>query len=323
MSNSTLTAAITKFTDNVEFLVQQMPSRLWEQSEIRGEQGAGAVAVEQFGYVSMSQVTGRLQQIAFTDTPQNRRWVYPTPFAIYDAADTFEKLEVAIDPDGWIARTQSFAAQRRKDDTFIAAFFGTAQTATSLAGGGVAPTTAVTFPATQIVSVNCGSSGFTGNPVTGTGGTPTGMNVPKLRGAREVFLAAEVDLDMEMPNVAMSAQQLDNMLNQAQAISLDFNETPVLVKGKITEFMGFRFIHSERLPGPTIAQGSDLATTTYRQNPAWVKSGMRGAVWQDITTDIRQRTDIVGYPWQVSITMMIGATRLQEPKCIQINSSES
>ena len=324
MSNSALTAAITKFTDSVEFLVQQMPARLWDQSEIRGEApGSGAVAVEQFGLVSMTPVTQRLQSISFTDTPQARRWVYPTPFFIADAVDTFEKLEISIDPDGWIARTQTLAAHRQKDDTFISAFFGTAQTATTVAGGGVAPATAVTFPAGHIVSVNCGSSGFSGNPVTGTGGTATGMNVPKLRGAREVMLQQEVDLDFEMPNVALSAQQLDNMLNQAQAISLDFNETPVLVDGTITKFMGFKFIHSERLPGPTIQPGAPTQVTTYRQNPAWVKSGMRGAVWQDITTDIRQRPDLVGIPWQVSLEMMIGATRLQEYKCVQINSSES
>jgi hypothetical protein len=324
MSNSAVQAFITKFTDSVEFLVQQMPARLWQESEIRGEApGSGAVAVEQFGKVSMQQVTQRLQPIQFTDTPQTRRWVYPTPYFLADAVDTFEKLEMAIDPDGWIAKTQVFAANRQKDDTFVSAFFGTAQTATTSANGGNAPATAVTFPAGQIISVNCGSSGFTGSPVTGSGGTATGMNVPKLRGARLIMAAQEVDLDMEMPNVAMSATQLDNMLNQAHAISLDFNETPVLVDGKITRFMGFRFIHSERLPGPTVQPGSPTQITTYRQNPVWVKSGMRGAIWQDITTDIRQRTDLVGYPWQVSVEQMIGATRLQEYKCVQINSAES
>ena len=87
--------------------------------------------------------------------------------------------------------------------------------------------------------------------------------------------------------------------------------------------MGFRFIHSERLPGPTVQAGSTTQITTYRQNPVWVKSGMRGAIWQDVTTDIRQRTDLVGYPWQVSVQMMIGATRLQEVKCVEIDSSEA
>ena len=314
MSNSALTAAVTKFTDSVEFLAQQMPSRLWDASEIRGEApGVGAVAVEQFGLVSMTQVNQRLQQIAFTDTPQNRRWVYPTPFAIYDAVDTFEKLEIAIEPDGWIARTQMFAAHRAKDDVLIAAFFGTAQTATTVANGGIVPATAVPFPSSQQVNVNTGSSGYTGTGIGGSGGTATGMNVPKLRAARQVMLAAEVDLDFEMPYVAMSAQQLDNMLNQAQAISLDFQETPVLQEGRITRFMGMNFLHSERLP---------LNASSQRRNPVWVKSGLRGAVWQDITTDIRQNPTLVGYPWQVSLTMMIGSTRLQEVKCVEIPCTE-
>ena len=276
------------------------------ESEVRGEaprlrRGCRrAVAVRS----PSRRVTQRLQSVTFTDTPQTRRWVYPTPFFVADAVDSFEKLEMAIDPDGWISRAQTYAAQRQKDDTFIAAFFGTAQTATT--SGQLAAQRPgdreFPFPAAQIVSVNCGSSGFTGSPVTGTGGSATGMNVPKLRGAKFVMLSQEVDLDFEMPNVAMSAQQLDNMLNQAQAISLDFNETPVLVDGTITKFMGFRFLHSERLPihvhhaqEPGVGQVEharcDLAQEICPPTSA------SATIWSE-------------YPWQVSIEMMIGATRL-------------
>jgi hypothetical protein len=140
------------------------------------------------------------------------------------------------------------------------------------------------------------------------------MNVPKLRAARKKMGAAEVDLDFETPVVAMSAAQLDDMLNQAQAISLDFNEKPVLVDGKITRFMGMDFVHSERLP---------LNASSQRRNPVWVKSGMRAAVWEDITTDIRQRPDLINNPYQVSVTMMVGATRLQEFKVVELPCVES
>lgn len=313
MANFAPTYFITKFTDSVEYLAQQAPARLWEHSEIRGEApGSGAVAVEQFGAVSMQPYTGRLAPITFTDTPADRRWVYPAKFYIADAVDSFEKLEMAIDPDGWIAKMQTFAANRQKDDTFIASFFGTAQTGNTSTTGN-SPTTAVTFPAAQQANVNTGSSGYTGTGFGGSGGTATGMNVPKLRAATQQFLAEEVDLDFETPMVAMSAQQLDNMLNQAQAISLDFQDSPVLQEGRITRFMGMMFAHSERLP---------LNASSQRRNPVWVKSGMRGAVWQDMTTDIRQRPDLVGHPWQVSLEMMIGATRLQEVKCIEIPCTE-
>lgn len=300
MATNSAVYFVTKFTETVEFLVQQMPARLWEHCEIRSEApGSGAVAAEQFGKTVMQPVVSSLQPINFTDTPASRRWVYPTPFYIANAVDSFEKLEMAIDPDGWIAKTQTFAANRQKDDVVIGALFGTAQVGNTSSSGN-APSGTVAFPSTQQVSVDVGSSG---------GATPVGMNVPKLRAAKKLFLKAEVDLDMEQPVVAMSASQLDDMLNQAQAISLDFNETPVLVDGKITRFMGMDFVHSERLL--TNASG-------YQRNPVWVPSGMRAAVWQDITTDIRQRPDLVNNPWQVQLTMMVGATRMQEPKVVEL-----
>ena len=303
MANQVPTWFVTKFTTEVEYKVQQMPARFWEASEIRSESGSGAVAVEQIGATNASVVTGRLQPIVFTDTPQDRRWVYPQKLWWADAVDTYEKLEVSIDPQGFFAKNATYALNRQKDDIWISSFFGTAQTSNASTTGN-APATAVPFPAGQVVSVNTGSSG---------GATPVGMNVPKLRAARLLMLSAEVDFDNETPYAGMSAQQMDNMLNQAQAISLDFNDKPVLVEGKITSFMGFQFLHSERMP---------LNASAQRQCPVWVKSGMRGAVWQDVSTDIRQREDLIGLPYQVSAQMMVGATRLQEPKCVSIPCTE-
>lgn len=304
MANQATTYFVTKFTNSVESLVQQMEPRLWEYSEIRSfAPSSGAVAVEQFGAVNMQPVTGRLQPVNFTDTPADRRWIFPAEFYIADAVDSFEKLEMAIDPDGWIAKQHTFAAMRQKDDTWISAFFGSALTGNASTTSN-APTNTVTFPAAQQVSVNTGSSG---------GATPTGMNVPKLRAAKQKLLAAEVDLDYEDAAVGMSAQQIDNMLNQAQAISLDFNDRPVLVDGKITRFMGMHFKHSERLP---------LNGSSQRRNPVWVKSGMIAGVWEDLTVDIRQRPDLQHAPFQVSLSMMIGATRAQEPKCVEIPCTE-
>ena len=312
MANQIPTYFITKYTNEVEFLVQQMPARLWMASEIRSEQGSGAVAVEQVGATYASQVTGRAQPITITDTPADRRWVYPFKFFVADLLDTYEKLEMQIDPQGQIARAQVMAMNRSKDDIWINNFFGTAQTGNTSTTSN-APTNAVVFPAAQQINVNTGSSGYVGSGVGGSGGTATGMNVPKLRAARQLLLKNEVDLDNETPYVGMSAQQLDNMLNQAQAISLDFGDKPVLQEGKIVRFMGFDFIHSERF----LVNGS-----SQRRNPCWVKSGMRAAVWKDVSTDIRQRGDLTAFPYQISAEMMIGATRLQEPKCIEIPCTE-
>ena len=304
MINSIPTWFITKFTTDVEYLTQQMPARFWERSTIRTYEGSGATATEQVGPTEMTQVTGVAQPATQTDTPLDRRWIYPSKWWIGDLVDTFEKLEIAISPDGYIATDFTYAMNRRKDRVWLANFFGSAFTGNTSTTGN-APTNTITFPAGNIVAVGVGTAG---------GSTPTGLNVPKLRAARKAFRSREVQLEYDPAYCGMSAIQEDDMLNQAQAISMDFQDKPVLEEGQITRFMGFEFVHSELLP---------TTTDPYRMLPVWVKSGMRSGVWKDNNTQIYQRDDLIGRPFQVASMLMIGATRLQETKVEQINCSES
>jgi hypothetical protein len=304
VANQVPTYFITSFTDQVEFLVQQMPARLWSASTIRSYSGSGATAVEQFGATVVSEVSGRVQPKPITDTPADRRWIYPAKGWVSDIVDTYEELEMAISPDGWLAQDFTFAANRYKDDKWILNYFGTAYTGNTSTTGN-APANSVAFPAGNFAAVTVGSAG---------GATPTGMNVPKLRAARKAMLQAEVDLTYDPAYAGMSAIQLDDMLNQAQAISLDFQDKPVLEEGQITRFMGFEFIHTERLP---------VDASGYRKNPIWVKSGMRSGVWQDTKTRIVPRYDLIGDPFEVGTMLMVGATRLQEPKCQAALCAES
>ena len=304
MINTIPTWFVTKFTTEVEFLTQQMPARFWERSTIRGYEGSGATAVEQVGSTEMTQVTGVAQPATQTDTPLDRRWIFPTKWWIGDLVDTFEKLEIAISPDGYIATAFTYAMNRRKDRTWLTNFFGTASTGNTSTTGN-APTNLITFPAGQIVAVGVGTAG---------GSTAVGLNVPKLRAARKLFRTKEVELEYDPAYIGISAIQEDDMLNQAQAISMDFQDKPVLAEGQITRFMGFEFVHSELLP---------VTSDPYRMCPVWTKSGMRAGVWKDNNTQIYQRDDLIARPYQVASMLMIGATRLQEFKCVQINCSES
>lgn len=314
MANQAPVYFVTEFTNNCEYLAQQIDSRFWDASSQRDQQGSGAVATEQVGATSMQTVTGRIQPVNFTDTPAGRRWIYPNKGVVNDAVDTFEELEMAISLKGWLPGAQVAAMNRYKDDIWLANYFGIAQTLNTSTTGN-APSTAVVFPTTQIVDSYVGTGG------TATG---TGMNVPKLRAARRLLLAAEVDLRNDPAYAGMNAVQLDNMLNQAQAISMDFQDKPVLQEGQITRFMGFEFIHSERLPkAGTDTAGSVATSGTLTQNPVWVKSGMRAGTWIAPKTNIVQRYDLNAQPWQVSSWLMIGATRLQEVKCVAINDLES
>jgi hypothetical protein len=120
------------------------------------------------------------------------------------------------------------------------------------------------------------------------------------------------------------------LLNEAQAISLDYNTKPVLVDGKISQFMGFNFVHSERIPGganfntainPAIATGSSDGQYTAGSRymvPCYAKSGMALGVWNDIQTSIDRRADKRN-SYQVYVTGTFGAARMEEKKCVIIN----
>lgn len=283
-----------QYATNVELLLQQKDTRLRSlvtQGQYIGEQAA---AVDQIDSVEMQSVTTRFEAMPRVDAEVARRWVTPLDFDLPQMIDSFDKLRLLTDPASIYVQNAVNAAKRKMDDVIIAAFFAAAKTGKTGSGS-------TTFPAGQVVAVNQGASGN------------TGLTVAKLRQARTLLAAAEVDLDMDPITAVVSAKQMDNLLAEAQVISMDYNDRPVLADGKLKSFLGINFVMSERLP----VNGS-----SYRRIPVFAKSGMHLGVWNDITTDISQRKDIRGLPYQAYVYMTIGATRLEEEKTVEILCAE-
>lgn len=295
MSQQVATHFVQQYTTNVQLLLQQKGSRLRGALMEGAHVGEAAVPVEQIGKVEASKRATRYPDLTPQDTPTDRRWVYPVDYDWNDMIDNADKLRMLIDPQSHYVQNGTYAMGRAMDTEIIAAFFGTAKT--GKAGG-----TSTTFPSGNQVAVNFKSA------------ANVGMTVAKLREAKRLLLAAEVDVDNDPLFCALTAKQHDDLLGEAQAISLDYNTRPTLVEGKITSFMGFNFIHTERLA----TDGSG-----YRRCPAWAKSGMHLGVWNDIRTDVSQRKDKAGLPWQVYVYGTFGATRLEEGKVIELKCSES
>jgi len=129
----------------------------------------------------------------------------------------------------------------------------------------------------------------------------------------------EVDLDFDPIVCLVTSIQHDNLLNEIQIVSGDFNrgEKPVLVEGKVERFLGINFKHSERL-----ITGTDDAAGTSRAVPMWAKSGMHLGIWEDIKNSVSQRHDIQGEPFQLYSLGTFGATRVEEKKVIRVWSRE-
>lgn len=295
MSQNIPTHYAQQYASNIELLLQQKGSKLRDAVTPMSVTGAkSAVPVDQIGKVEATKRTTRYPQLTPADTPTDRPWVYPSDYDWNDLIDSIDKLRVVTDPQSAYVTNGTYAMGRSQDKEILAAMFGDRKTGESGA-------TTTSFLAGNVVAVNTGASGA------------VGLTVAKLRAAKKLLLAAEVDLEMDPITVPISAVQHDNLLSEIQVTSLDFNERPVLVEGNVTRFLGMNFKHSEMMSAD--ASG-------YREVPVFAKSGVTLAIWNEITTDISVRKDLAGLPVQVYVFGTYGATRTQEKKVVKILCSE-
>lgn len=303
MSQNIPTWYIQQYTTNVQMLVQQMRSLFRDYVTEYPLVGASAAVVDQVAPISMSPVVGRFGPLGRVDATFDRRWVFPQDFELPQLIDNFDKLRLLVEPQSIYVQNAVAAYNRQVDDLIIPAFFGVAQT-------GVTGATATSFPSTtyptagaQTVSVN-------------TGGTASNMNVAKLKQAYEILLANEVDLENDMICCAITAKMNTALMKEIEIINRDYSgiqSAPTVNNGFVTQYNGIHFIHTERLQ-----TGTDDAAGTSTAVPMWVKSGMALGLWNDLETDVRQRGDLTGLPWQVYVKLTANATRKEEKKVVRI-----
>lgn len=318
MSYSITTAQVQQYTTNIQMLLQQAGSRL--RGSVMEQQcfGKAATAVEQFGQTNPVFNQARHSDTPIMDVPQDRRWLYPTDADWATLTDDQDKLRLIIDPNGPLTSAGQMAMGRAMDDILLSGFFGVNQTGEN---GTTATATLYAYNSnSQSVAATVGAS------------AATGLNVAKLRAAKRKLLEAEVDVDNDPLFIGITAKQHDDLLGEVQAINLDYTDRPALVDGKISRFMGFNFIHTERIPGggsfnssaafnsgitSADSDGQYVASSRWLV-PCWAKSGMTLGIWNEIQATIDRRADKRN-AWQVYVTMTLGATRNEEKRCVLIN----
>jgi hypothetical protein len=285
MSFQVSTAFVQQYTTNVSLLLQQRGSKLRDAVTVGSYTGKAAKAVEQIGAVTAQARTSRHADTPLISTPHDARWVFPTDYEWADMVDDQDKLRMLIDPTSPYAVNGAYALGRAMDDLIITAALGTAMT------GENGSTSTAFATATQQIAV---------------GGT--GLTVAKLRQARRILMANEVDVAMDPLYIAVTAQQMDNLLGTTEVTSSDYNTVKTLVSGDVDTFLGFKFIQVERL---------GLDGSGDRRCIAWAKSGLHLGLWNDITTKISERAD-KSYATQVYVKGTFGATRTEEEKVVEI-----
>lgn len=289
-----------QFASTVMLLAQQKTSRLQQAVTVgTGHYGEQASPVDQVGIIEASENTERFAPMPRTDAPADRRWILPRTWDINQNYDKNDLIRQITDPRSQLAQAALAGMGRRKDLTILDGLLNNNQT-------GKAGTTSTPFLATNVVSVN-------------TGGAASLLNVAKLRKAKQLLMANDVDVMEEELFVCVDSRAHDALLAEVQITSKDYNAArdgaPVLKEGVIDRFLGFNFVWTERL---LAYNGTDDAAGTSTPCVAWAKSGAYLGIWKDTNTRIDERTDLRGIPWQLYTDMTVGATRIEEKKVVKI-----
>lgn len=294
MSQFVTTYYSQQYTTNVALLSQQKGSRLAASMTHGAYVGKQGVPVEQFAATVATLRTTRYPALTPADTQSDRRWVFPSDYDWNDLIDSIDKLRMLIDPQSSYVTNGTAAMERAKDDVIISAYFGAAMT-------GQAGTTTTNFLAGNQVSASEGAS------------SATGMNVEKLKAGIQVLLANEAwdPAGGERLTCVITAKQNRNLMDEVQVINRDYSgsDRPVITDGFVMQWGKIDFVHSERLP---------LNGSSQTRCPLYPREGMHLGIWNDVSSDVSQRKDLAGLPYQVYLYETIGATRLEEKRICEL-----
>jgi len=293
MSTEVTKAFAQKFRDTFLHLVQQKGSRLRDYVRVNTDIAGKYDHFDRIGSTSAQKITSRHSDTPLISTPHSRRRVSMDDYNWADLIDKADKVRMLADPASDYMKAGVWAMGRKMDDIIIAAMSGNA---VSIDEDDASSN--VALPAAQKVAV-------------GSGGL-VDMNLGKLRSAKKVLDASDVDPDLPR-HIVMKSNQFYDLLEDTEIQSSDYNTVKALVNGDIDTFMGFKFHRSERLAVDSSSNTLCLA---------WIPEGIGLSMGMDVKTEITERSD-KNYSTQVYAQMCLGAVRIEDEKVVEIACTDS
>ena len=280
-----------KFRDGFLHLVQQKGSRLRDYVRVNTDIMGKYDHFDRIGSTSAQKITSRHSDTPLISTPHSRRRVSMEDYNWADLVDKADKVRMLADPTSDYMKAGVWAMGRVMDDIIIAAMSGNA---TSVDEDDAS--SSVALPSAQKVVVS----------------STTDMNLDKLRSAKQILDASDVDPDLPR-HIVMKSNQFYDLLEDEKIVSADYATVKALVNGDIDTYMGFKFHRSERL-----AQDSSSDTLCL----AWIPEGIGLSMGLDVKTEISERPD-KNYSTQVYAQMCLGAVRIEDEKVVEIACTDS
>ena len=279
------------YSNTIYLLAQQLDTRLRGAVQVDSNWSGQAKFYDQYGQDTAQELLGRYADTPLQNPDFRRRMVSPRFFVSATLEDPKDALQMVQDPKSTMYAAKMAAFNRTTDDLIIAAMGGTSYTGQNGATG-------VTFTAANQLAYNFGSGG-------------TGMTKAKVLRASRLLNSYEVEKTERF--LAHTAAQLEDLLNTTEVTNSDYNVVKSLVQGELNTWVGFSFIHTERLL---------TDTSSRRLCYAWQKWAVQLAIQKEIEGRLDERID-KNMAWQIYMKMCMGATRLEENRIIQIAAAES
>jgi hypothetical protein len=277
-----------KFKDMYQILPQDKGSKLRPYVTVEsGIVGESAVAANQVGITQVHEVTVKNGDSPQDDVTTARRWYVPKTYNWGHLFDRLDKIRTLGDPNNMYALAAKKAFGRNEDDCIIDAFFGANKTG----------------------QYGESTTNFDGNNVVAAGGT--GLTSEKLIKARTILLGNEIDVETEKLVCVITAKQAGDLLADAKYNNIQWGN-PILQDGKLKSWLGFEFVHKEKLPN----SGST------RYIPIFAKSCVALGEWSSMIVDFSSRKDKQSKPY-LYMEQTIGATRLDEKGCVKVECVEA
>lgn len=307
MSTQITEAFVQQYSSNIYMLAQQKGSKL--RPFVRQESQKGKTEFfDRIGSVSPKKKTSRHGDSPIMDTPHSRRGVTLTDYEWGDMIDKEDKIRTLIDPENAYIQAAMYSLGRAMDDELIAAALGSAYS-------GEKGDTAVALGSGQRIQSIASSAA-------------ANLNVDALLNAKYLMDAADIDPDLPR-YIAVNASALKALLGATQVTSSDYNNVKALVEGKVDTFLGFKFIHLERLVAPSVAfkfststglydgSGTSVTLSGSKSCIAWAGDGLLLSVGADMQAEVAKRAD-KSFNWYAYASMSVGAVRMEEAKVVEI-----
>ena len=304
-------AFFNSYTTGYEHVLQERKPQyqgLLREERIEGENEA----YDFLGIIELDEKTTRFEDLPIEDMLHNRRWIAPKFFEKGIFVDKLDDIALHTYPTSDYIQALAKGEIRRQNITVTNSFFANVSGGKNPGDDTFVFTESAYVTATRLttggrVIVHDVQNDFT------AGGVSSGLTIDKLILARQALVELENDPDDKF-YIAISPKQGSDLLREAETQSLDTSQIRSLVNGTVNEYMGFRFVVTNRI---VVGSTNDVdGDTNVFKVPVWTKEGMLFAKHNSpiFNVDWLPRKQI----WQVSARVGMAAIRMDEDKVLQI-----